>query len=258
MCELSVTFLWPWPKVTAVASISNNLFEKFRMCFVKVKHFLVISQEWLVRLMWNEKEMHRLDTGYNMWPWPLTSLMTLTLYVSRSNFETLYLRNCWSDWCEMKRKRINRILGWLYYFVLDLGVSRSESETASREWDGRLTWMWVIHSWPWYWLVWPWWGGRMYRIVTGVISDVSVPSTYLVLNMFNTMFMSWLHCKRRATKAPFDDFYVKDIFYCTKISVIFLESLSKFNGCHPSFDSTKPVKYKRDNQHVNQRPTMEW
>ena len=42
----------------------------------------------------------------------------------------------------------------------------------------------VIHSWPWYWLVWPWWGGRMYRIVTGVTSDIGVPSTYLVLKMF--------------------------------------------------------------------------
>ena len=48
---------------------------------------LAISQEWLVRLMWNKKEVHWLDTGYNMWPWPLTSLMTLTLDVSRSNFE---------------------------------------------------------------------------------------------------------------------------------------------------------------------------
>ena len=101
-----------------------------------------------------------------------------------------YLRNCWSDWREMKRKRINRILGWLY--DLDL-------------WP---------HPWPW-----PWsfkvrvgkslisgmgmptdmeqkgcessidhgiltsatiWGGRMYRIVAGVTSDVGVPSTYLV------------------------------------------------------------------------------
>ena len=32
--------------------------------------------------MWNEKGVHGLDTGYNMWPWPLTSLMTLTLDVS--------------------------------------------------------------------------------------------------------------------------------------------------------------------------------
>ena len=39
--------------------------------------------------------------------------------------------------------------------------------------------LWVIHSWPWYWLVWPRWGGQMYRIVTGVTSDVGVPSTYL-------------------------------------------------------------------------------
>ena len=43
--------------------------------------------------------------------------------------------------------------------------------------------MWVIHSWPWYWLVWPWCGGRMYRIVIGVTSDVGVPSTYLVKMM---------------------------------------------------------------------------
>ena len=37
--------------------------------------------------MWNEKEVHQLDTGYDMWLWPLTSLMTLTMDVSRSNFE---------------------------------------------------------------------------------------------------------------------------------------------------------------------------
>ena len=70
---------------------------------------------------------------------------------------------------------------------LDLGVSRWESEIAlSQEWGGQLTMnekMWVIHSWPWYWLVWPWWGGRIYRIVTGVTSDVGVPSTYLVVWM---------------------------------------------------------------------------
>ena len=62
---------------------------------------------------------------------------------------------------------------------LDLGISRSESEIAlSQEWGSLL-----IHSWPWYWLVWPWWGGRMYRIVTGVTSDVGVPSTYLVVKL---------------------------------------------------------------------------
>ena len=51
--------------------------------------------------------------------------------------------------------------------------------------------MWVIHSRPWYWLVWPWWGGRMYQIVTGVTSDVGVPSTYLVTDTLQT---SGFHC----------------------------------------------------------------
>ena len=38
---------------------------------------------------WETKnEVPRFDTGYNMWHWPLTSLMTLTLDVSMSDFET--------------------------------------------------------------------------------------------------------------------------------------------------------------------------
>ena len=62
-------------------------FLKFGMYIYKSNIILAISQEWLVRLMWNEKEVHQLDTDYDMWPWPLTSLMALTLDVSRSNFE---------------------------------------------------------------------------------------------------------------------------------------------------------------------------
>ena len=71
---------------------------------------------------------------------------------------------------------------------LDIGVSRSESEIAlSQEWvaDWHGTKrIWVIHSWPWCWLVWPCWGGRMYRIVIGMNSDVGVPTTYLVINIY--------------------------------------------------------------------------
>ena len=52
--------------------------------------------------MWIEKEVHRLDIGYNIWPWPLTSLITLTF---------------------------------------EFQVSSSVSEIAlSQEWDGQLTW----------------------------------------------------------------------------------------------------------------------
>ena len=67
--------------------ILANFLKKFGCVFSRSNTILAVSQEWLVRLMWNEKEMHQLDTGYNMWPWSLTSVMTLTLDVSRSNFD---------------------------------------------------------------------------------------------------------------------------------------------------------------------------
>ena len=126
-----LTFQWPWPKVTSVASISKNLlvcaikwepfirslqnvtallpwswaspdwilekfcwkllfwqnfFKNFGCVFSRSNTILAISQQWLVLLMWNKKEVHRLHVGYNIWPCTLTSLMTLTLDVSRSNF----------------------------------------------------------------------------------------------------------------------------------------------------------------------------
>ena len=64
-------------------------YKNFGCVFSRSNTILAIShcQVWLVGLMWNEKEVHLLETGHNMWPWPLTSLMTLTLDVSRSNFE---------------------------------------------------------------------------------------------------------------------------------------------------------------------------
>ena len=120
------------------------------MCFSRSNIILAISQEGLVRLMWNERKciswilgiICDLDLWHHLWPWP---------YVSRSNFEIAVSQELLLVWCEMKRKRIDRILGWLRYMILpfafdhthdlDLGVSRSESWiTLSQEWDGRLTW----------------------------------------------------------------------------------------------------------------------
>ena len=106
---------------------------------------IAVSQELLVWLMWNEKEVSWYDTGPTVRHCLLTTPMTLTLEFQGQSLKLLYLRNGAADWHGMKR-------------------------------------MWVIHSWPWYWLVWPWWGGRMYWIVNGVTSDVGVPSTYLVSN----------------------------------------------------------------------------
>ena len=73
-------------------------------CF-KVKHYFGHISGMVCRLMWNEKEVHQLDTGYNMWPWPLTSLMNSTLDVSMSNFEIPVSQEFLYDWGEMKRKR---------------------------------------------------------------------------------------------------------------------------------------------------------
>ena len=79
-----------------------------------------------------------------MWHWPLTSLMTLTLDVSRSNFKIGIV-----GLIDVKWKESELMWYWAdcmtlpfdHTHDLDLGVSRSESEIAvSQEWGGLLTW----------------------------------------------------------------------------------------------------------------------
>ena len=141
--------------------------------------------------MWNEKVVHWFDTGYNMWPSPLTSLMTLTLDVSRSNFEIavsqeLLVRLMWNEkemsWYDTGLTVWHCSLTTPMTLTLELQGQNLKFlylRNGAVDWHGTKR-MWVIHSWPWYLLVWPWWGGRMYRIVNGVTSDVGVLSTYLV------------------------------------------------------------------------------
>ena len=71
---------------------------------------------------------------------------------------------------------------------LDLGVeiSRSESEIAlSQEWDGRLKWNEKDVSHPFMTMILTSVTMVGYRIVTGVTSEVGVPSTYLVYFIFH-------------------------------------------------------------------------
>ena len=91
--------------------VGNCYFGKFSfknsdVFFSRSNTLLAISQELLVRLMWNEKAVHQLDTGYNMWPWPLTSLMTLTLDASRSKFKIAIFQELlvWLMWNERETK----------------------------------------------------------------------------------------------------------------------------------------------------------
>ena len=48
----------------------------------------------------------------------LTSPMTLTVDVSRSNFKIAASQDLLSDWCQPNRKQINQILSWVYALFL--------------------------------------------------------------------------------------------------------------------------------------------
>ena len=161
------------------------------MCFYKVKHYFGHISEVVGPI--DVKRKGSASVGYwvpYVWHWPLTSLMTVTVDVSMSNFETALSRKLlvWLMWNEKEHS-------WWYLadcmtlpfdhtHDLDLGVSRSESEIAlSQGWDGQLTWnkKYVSHSF-------------MTMILTSVTmvgwadvpdsgrvtSNVGVPSIYLV------------------------------------------------------------------------------
>ena len=127
-------------------------FKNFACVFFKVKHSFGLFLGTVGPF--DVKQEGTVLVGYwvyYIWPPPLTSLMTLTLDVSRSNFE-IALRSCWSDWYEMKRKQINKILGWLYDLALLTTPSEFEialSHNGTADWHGRKR-MWGVHSWPWY------------------------------------------------------------------------------------------------------------
>ena len=163
------------------------------MCFFKVKHYFGHISGLIGPI--DVKRKGSALVGY--WAQYVTLTFDLTHDLDLGCFKVKFRNSSISGIVGLidlkwKRKWVNMILGQLYDLALwphpwpwpwswNLKV---------RVWNGTADWhgtkrMWVIHSWLWYWLVWPWWGGRMYWIVTGVTSDVGVPSTYLVLRYFN-------------------------------------------------------------------------
>ena len=172
-------------------AVLANLLKKFWMCFSKVKHYFghMLGTVGPVDV----KRKGSALVGY--WAKYVNLTFDLTHDLDLGCFKVKFRNSSISGMVgliDVKWKGGELIWYWANCMTLpfdhthdiDLGVSRLESEVAlSWEWGGQLTInekMWVIHSWLWYWLVWPWWGGRMYQIVTGVTSDVGVPSTYLV------------------------------------------------------------------------------
>ena len=108
-----LTFPWPRPKVTAVASISKNLL----VCAIKWEPF---SHGHHLIKFWRSSVGNCYFGKF--------SLKILDVFFQGQTLLWPYLSNGWSDWCETKRKCIGCMLGIIY--DLDL-------------WP---------HSWPWPWM----------------------------------------------------------------------------------------------------------
>ena len=115
---ISLVMIITWLTFGGIPSETHflpNFLWNFECVFSSLNTSLVISQECLVRIMWNEKEVHRMDAGWTAWPLPLTSPMTLTSDFSRSNFKIAVSEELLSDWRETKSKSLRY---WADYMVL--------------------------------------------------------------------------------------------------------------------------------------------
>ena len=168
---------------------------KFRMCFFKVKHYFGDISGMVGPI--DVKRKGSALVPYWVWYVTLTFDLTHDLYLGCFNvkFEIAVSQELlvWLMW-NKKEANWEDILGSLYDHTfdhthdLDLGASRSGSQIAlSQEWDGWSPWNGKDVSHPFMnmiltsvTIV----GGRIYWIVTGVTSDVGVPSTYLAVCLF--------------------------------------------------------------------------
>ena len=124
--------------------------------FSRVDKKFAISQPKVVQLPQNEKQIYRLNSRPQMWPMGLTITMTVIFEFSRSSvtlpFHHTHDLNHGNSWSNFE-------------------ISVSHNGRANWHWT---KWVGVGHSWPRS-------GVRIYQIVTGVTSDVGMPSTNLVL-----------------------------------------------------------------------------
>ena len=125
-----------------------------------------ISQSKMVRLPRNNKQTYRLISRPQIWPLGLTLDMTLTLNFQSEIWIFIYLNQNWPDCHETKSKHIDlnsRPQIWPMGLTLAMTL--------------------IFEFWRSYVIFTIWWprsGVRIYQIVTGVTSDVGVPSTHLV------------------------------------------------------------------------------
>ena len=141
----------------------------------------------MVRLPRNEKQTYRLISRPQIWPLGLTLDMTMTLNFQGEIWIFIYLNQNWPDCHETKSKHIDlnsRPQIWPMGLTLAMTL--------------------IFEFWRSYVILTIWWprsGVRIYQIVTGVTSDVGVPSTHLV----DTLNISWENSLRWIAHYPIID-----------------------------------------------------
>ena len=98
-----MTFPWPWPNVTAVASISENLL----VCAIKWDHYKM----WQPHCPSHGYYLIRFWSSVGNCYFGKFSLKISDVFFRCQTLFWPYFSNGWSDWCETKRKCIGCILG---------------------------------------------------------------------------------------------------------------------------------------------------
>ena len=136
---------WPWPWIFKV---------KHGICYISAK---------MVRLPRNNKQTYLMNSRPQMWPIGLTLAVTLIFEFSRSNVAY----TCWPYAWRWPRIFLikfpnNFISEWEGRMTLNKGVGTRSLMTMTVT------------------ILWPRSGERIYQILSGVTSDVGMPSTRLV------------------------------------------------------------------------------
>ena len=169
---------------TSNVTIGFDLGHDLDLEFSRSNMELAISLPKMVRLPQNEKQTHRLNSWPQMWPSDLTLAVTLTLNFQGEIWIFTYLNQNWPDCHETKSKHIDlnsRPQIWPMYLTLAMTL--------------------IFEFWRSYVILTIWWprsGVRIYQIVTGVTSDVGVPSTHLVKNVVAVAAYSRLASRSQA------------------------------------------------------------
>ena len=153
---------WPWPWIFKV---------KCGISYISVKNGLIATKR---------KANISIGSRSQIWPLGLTLNMTITLNFQGEIWIFIYLNQNWPDCHETKSKHIDlnsRPQIWPMGLTLAMTL--------------------IFEFWRSYVILTIWWprsGVRIYQIVTGVTSDVGVPSTHLVISRYSTVFMMKTVC----------------------------------------------------------------